>query len=154
MANLANTKWCKNRKKCLKLWHIGTHLRVLTGSYSINTDMTGFRWLSKDFCILELWSKLAPALEGLISFIYLRNDSYARSEIVETNSWDINTVNNDSSLGCFKHAEQSQCQWRFPCSSSSNNTNLNENTVQTFNSSNSRPEVCRCLVAQTPIVDM
>ena len=41
---------------------MGTHLRVLSKSYPMNTNMTGFRWLSK-ICIL--WTKVASALEGL-----------------------------------------------------------------------------------------
>ena len=31
----------------------------------MNTNMTGFRWFSKDLCILVLWMKVALALEGL-----------------------------------------------------------------------------------------
>ena len=31
-------------QKCLKPQHMGTHLRVLSKSYPMNTDMTGFRW--------------------------------------------------------------------------------------------------------------
>ena len=39
VANLANTKYFK------KPWHMGTHLRVLSESYQMNTNMTGFRWV-------------------------------------------------------------------------------------------------------------
>ena len=46
-------------------WHMGTHLRVLAESYPMNTNMTGFRWFSKNICILVLWTKVASALEGL-----------------------------------------------------------------------------------------
>ena len=28
-------------------WHMGTHLRELSESYLMNTNMTGFRWFSK-----------------------------------------------------------------------------------------------------------
>ena len=31
----------KNPEKWLKLWHMGTHLRVLSKSYPMNTNMTG-----------------------------------------------------------------------------------------------------------------
>ena len=34
-------------KKILKPWHMGTHLRVLSESYLISTNITGFRWFSK-----------------------------------------------------------------------------------------------------------
>ena len=44
VANLTNTRWCKNPEKWLKTWHMGTHLRVLSKSYPMNTNMTGFRW--------------------------------------------------------------------------------------------------------------
>ena len=41
----------------LKSWHMGTHLRVLSESYEMNTNMTGLRWFSK---ILVLWKKVIP----------------------------------------------------------------------------------------------
>ena len=62
MANLANTKWCKDPEKWPKPWHMGTHLRVLGESYPMNTNMTWFRWFSKNFV---LWMKVALALEEL-----------------------------------------------------------------------------------------
>ena len=51
VANLANTKWCKNPEKWLKPWHMGTHLRVLSKSYPMNynTNVRGFRCFSKIF---------------------------------------------------------------------------------------------------------
>ena len=51
--------------KWLKPWQMGTHLRVLSESYPINTNMTGFGWFSEIFCILVLLTKVAPGLEGL-----------------------------------------------------------------------------------------
>ena len=55
VANFANTKWCKNAVKLLKPWYMGTHLRVLSESYLMNTNMTGFRWFPKylHFCALD-----------------------------------------------------------------------------------------------------
>ena len=44
---------------------MGTHLRVLSESYPMNTNMSGFRWFFKNLCILVLWTKVASALEGL-----------------------------------------------------------------------------------------
>ena len=38
----------KNPEKSLKSWQMGTHLRKLIKSYTINTNMTGFRWFSKN----------------------------------------------------------------------------------------------------------
>ena len=32
-------------KKGLKPWHKGTHLRVLSSSYQMNTNMTGFNYM-------------------------------------------------------------------------------------------------------------
>ena len=55
----------KTPEKCLKPCHMGTHLRVLSESYPMDTNMTGFKWLSKIFCILVLLRKVASALEGL-----------------------------------------------------------------------------------------
>ena len=49
---LANTKWSKSSEKWLKLWHMGTHLRVLRESYPMNTNMTGFRGFTKSFASL------------------------------------------------------------------------------------------------------
>ena len=31
----------------------------------MSTNMTGFGWFSKNLCVLVLWTKIAPALEGL-----------------------------------------------------------------------------------------
>ena len=39
MANVANTE--KN-EKWLKPWHMGTHLGVLSESYPMNTNMSGY----------------------------------------------------------------------------------------------------------------
>ena len=38
-----------------KPWHKGTHLRVLSKGYPMNTNMTGFGWLSKTLrpCALD-----------------------------------------------------------------------------------------------------
>ena len=44
---------------------MGTHQRLLSESYLMNTNMTRFRF-SKNLCILVLWTKAALALEGLI----------------------------------------------------------------------------------------
>ena len=45
VTNLANTKWCRKPEKWLKPWHMGTHLRVLSESFPMNTNMTGFHQL-------------------------------------------------------------------------------------------------------------
>ena len=42
---------------------MGTHLRVLSEGYPMNTNMTRFRSFSKIFA--SLWTKVASALEGL-----------------------------------------------------------------------------------------
>ena len=55
--NLTNAKW-------LKPWRMDTHLRVLSVSYPMNTNMTGFTWFSKIFVSL-FWTKIAIAWEGL-----------------------------------------------------------------------------------------
>ena len=44
-------------------WHMGTHRRVLSESYPMNTNMTGFRWVSKTFAFLAL-DKSCLALEA------------------------------------------------------------------------------------------
>ena len=47
---------------------MGTHLRVLSENYSMNTNMTGFRWLSK----------VVSALEGLncvLFFVLCRSET-------------------------------------------------------------------------------
>ena len=43
VANVAkfNRQWCKKAEKWLKPWHKGTHLRILCGSYSMNSNMKG-----------------------------------------------------------------------------------------------------------------
>ena len=42
----------KIHEKWLKPWHNGTHLRVLSESYLMNTNMTGFRWFSNNIASL------------------------------------------------------------------------------------------------------
>ena len=49
---------------------MGTHLRQLSESYPMNTNMTGFRWFSKNICVLVFWSKVALALEWLKTWLY------------------------------------------------------------------------------------
>ena len=43
--------------------HMGTHLRVLSESYPMTTNMTGFRWFSKHLYVLVLLTKVVSALE-------------------------------------------------------------------------------------------
>ena len=68
--HLTNTKWCKKPEKWLKPWYMGTHLRVLSESYLMNTNnwqgLDGF----KDVCILVLQTKVASALEGLFVCLF------------------------------------------------------------------------------------
>ena len=61
VTNLANTKWSKKAPKndCnpgtwVLIW-------VLSESFPMNTNMTGFRWLSKNLCVIVLWTKTALA---------------------------------------------------------------------------------------------
>ena len=62
VATLANTKLCWNPAKWLKPWQMGTHLRVLSESYPMNTNITAFIWFSK---IVVPWTNVASASEGL-----------------------------------------------------------------------------------------
>ena len=58
-------KMTQKAEKWLKPWHMGTHLRVLSESYPINTNMTGFRWFSYFFAFSVHWTKVTSAAEGL-----------------------------------------------------------------------------------------
>ena len=55
-------------------WHVGIHMRVLSERYSLNTNMTGFRWLWKFLCVLVLWKEIASALKGL-NLMYCNNNN-------------------------------------------------------------------------------
>ena len=44
---------------------MGTHLRVLSESFPMNTNMTGLKKNFEETCVLVLWTKIASALEGL-----------------------------------------------------------------------------------------
>ena len=46
---------------------MGTHMRVLSESFSMNTEMTGFDGYQKSLHPCALDEKIALALEGLIS---------------------------------------------------------------------------------------
>ena len=45
---------------------MSTLLRVLSESYPMNTNITGFGWCFKNIGIRVLWTKVASALEGII----------------------------------------------------------------------------------------
>ena len=65
VANLADTKSCKKPEKWPKLLQMGTHLRVLSESYPMSTNMTGFEYFFeflKKNCVLVLWMKVASGL--------------------------------------------------------------------------------------------
>ena len=55
---------------------MGTHMRVISRGFPMNTNMAGFTWFSKDLCILVLWTEVASALEGLreINHLHLQLD--------------------------------------------------------------------------------
>ena len=55
----------KKTLKWLKSWQMGTQLRVLSKSYPMNTNMTGFRCFLKDICVHVLWANVASALNRL-----------------------------------------------------------------------------------------
>ena len=44
-SRLANTIWCQKPEKWLQPLYVGTHLRALSGTYPMNTNMRGFRCL-------------------------------------------------------------------------------------------------------------
>ena len=50
---------------------MGTHLRVLSQSYLMSTNMRGFGCFSNIFAFLVLWMKVASALEGSIILYFL-----------------------------------------------------------------------------------
>ena len=55
VANLAVTNWCENPIKWLKPWQMDIHLRVLSESYHMNTNMTGFlKMVINNFSVLVL----------------------------------------------------------------------------------------------------
>ena len=58
--------------KWLKHWYVGTHLRVLNESHTMNTNiLTGFRWFSKIFASLCFgWSSLSI---GRVKALTMRN---------------------------------------------------------------------------------
>ena len=52
LTDFTNTKWCKNPGKWLKPWQMGTHRRVLSECFPMDTNMTGFSWFQGS---LHLW---------------------------------------------------------------------------------------------------
>ena len=55
---------------------MGTHLRVLSKSYPMNTIMTGFRWFSRGFASF-CFGQAASALGGLKVMKYI-SDTFAK----------------------------------------------------------------------------
>ena len=54
VASFGQYKMMQKPEKWLKPWHMGTHLRVLSEIYLLDTNMTCFRWLSKTLCLCAL----------------------------------------------------------------------------------------------------
>ena len=76
MANFVNTKLYKNPEKWPKPWQIGSHLKALSESYLMSTNMTGFRWFSK---ILRscTWDKSSLSIVRVKSpVVFHINDKY------------------------------------------------------------------------------
>ena len=44
---------------------MGTHMKVLSKSNPMNTNMTGLDAIFENLCVLVLWTKVTVALEGL-----------------------------------------------------------------------------------------
>ena len=65
LANLANTKWCKNPEKMIEILANGysseSSQRELSNEYQHDSVSMVF----KNLCILVLWTKVSPALEVL-----------------------------------------------------------------------------------------
>ena len=55
----------KSLKVKLKPWQIGTHLRVPSDSFLMNTNLTGFIWFSKIFAPLYFGRKKPQHWKGL-----------------------------------------------------------------------------------------
>ena len=66
VARFAKAKYCKNSEKSLKPWHVGTHLRVLSESYLMTTNMSGFTCFSKIFAFLDKSSLSIGRVNSLV----------------------------------------------------------------------------------------
>ena len=63
-----------------KPWHMGTHLRVHSESYPMNTNMTGFKWFSIFFaflCFVDIlsthrWVSLCQGFYHFTGFLHLK----------------------------------------------------------------------------------
>ena len=66
VANLANTKWCKNPEIWLKAWNMGTHLTVFSESFPMNTTIPTWQGLNGFQKSLHpmFWTKVTSASEG------------------------------------------------------------------------------------------
>ena len=65
MGNLANTKWCKKSKKMTETLTHGYSSESTQRELSYKYQQDRFWMVFKNLCILLLWKKVAPALEGL-----------------------------------------------------------------------------------------
>ena len=66
VANFAFTKWHKKPEKWSKPWQMCTHLKILSKSFLMNTNIPRFRWFSQLFAFLCLWRKLREASTALV----------------------------------------------------------------------------------------
>ena len=78
VANLVLTKSCKKPEKWLNPMQIGTHLRVLSESYPMDTNMTGFSWFS---IRIELMKTIYKKNENIISILTFYKDGMYTNEI-------------------------------------------------------------------------
>ena len=78
---MINRNVTKKADKSLKPWHMGTHLRVLSESYPINTNMTKFRWFLKIFLSLGAFDESSLST-GIVKGAILYSNLYQKSSAV------------------------------------------------------------------------
>ena len=89
-ANLDKTKLFEKVGKCLKPWYIGAHLIVLGKSFPIDTNMTGFRYLSILFAALLIPLKLLLMLRFFLAmYVCMFVCMFIDCNLVVTKSYSI-----------------------------------------------------------------
>ena len=69
VAKLVNMKWWQKAGEWLKPWHMATHLRVLSQSYPMNTNMTCFGWFSKFLALLCVMDECYLSIRRVYPFM-------------------------------------------------------------------------------------
>jgi len=103
-------------------WVLGEKMEKV--SYHQTAIVHGSFYTGSRLQLIKTVYVIKARAQFLLLLLYLRNDSNAWSEVMESNVSDVDSINVDLSLCCFQDPEDSQGKWGLPSSCSTHNSNL------------------------------